>query len=337
MKLRQRLADAALPAWLHDAVDAYLSWRWPTWRAQTAYQLGRNFLSVVRRVWTWLEANRQIEGWETFRRADLQAWLEARCGVSSVTIQNDLGQIHSLLKFLDVRGCQLDPGLFRVQAPKKGGTALPRYLREADYRRLEATVLQATQGGSYDACFDRAWFLTLAHTGVRISELLALHLDDLSLDAGRATVRGSKPGHDRVVYLTPMLVRALERYLVLRPEVPDEGRVFVLHQRSPSVRTIQRRLASYGQQAGLQVSPHRLRHTLATRLVNEGMPIQSLRKLLGHQHLQTTQLYARIYDETLYYQFKTAISSLEAIAVDDWPGSEQPEIVEVWLEESLRE
>jgi hypothetical protein len=52
------------------------------------------------------------------------------------------------------------------------------------------------------------------------------------------------------------------------------------------------------------------------------MPIHSLRKLLGHEHLDTTQIYARIYDETLYRQFKAAISSLEAIAVEDWPGAQ---------------
>ncbi len=84
-------------------------------------------------------------------------------------------------------------------------------------------------------------------------------------------------------------------------------------------RTIQRRLARYAVQGGVQATAHRLRHTLATRLINQGMPIHSLRKLLGHQYLNT-QVYARIYDETLYEQFKAAMSHLEAITVDDWPG-----------------
>jgi integrase len=70
---------------------------------------------------------------------------------------------------------------------------------------------------------------------------------------------------------------------------------------------------------------------MATRLVNQGMPTQSLRKLLGHQNLSTTQLYARIYDETLYRQFKDAMSRLEAIAVSDWPrpGTDTMTSVEV--------
>jgi integrase len=85
---------------------------------------------------------------------------------------------------------------------------------------------------------------------------------------------------------------------------------------------MQRRLTRYGKQAGVAVSPHRLRHTLATRLINQGMPIHSLRKLLGHEHLNTTQIYARIYDETLYGQFKETMSRLEAIPIDGWPGTE---------------
>ena len=318
----------------------YLSWRWSTWRAQTAYRIGGNFIGVIRRIWTWLAAHRQIEGWHSFRRADLEAWLKARYrdGVSNVAIQNELGQLLGFLKFTEAHGCQLDPGLFRVRAPRKRGTTLPRYLSEVAYRRLEATVLQATQGDAYHACFDRAWFLVLAHTGIRVSELLALHLDDLDLDTGRATVRGSKPGHDRILFLTPPLIDALGRYLARRPYLPDEGRVFVLRERSPSDRTIQRRLARYGQQAGVHVSPHRLRHTLATRLINEGMPIHSLRKLLGHQHLSTTQRYACIYDETLYRQFRTAIDSLEAIAVEDWPRPEpvQPELAQVGADRAPR-
>ena len=80
-----------------------------------------------------------------------------------------------------------------------------------------------------------------------------------------------------------------------------------------------REIASYGQQVDVQVSPNRLKHTLATRLINQWMPIHSLRKLLGHQRLNTPQIYACIYDETLYEQFKDAMSRLESVAENEWP------------------
>jgi integrase/recombinase XerD len=189
---------------------------------------------------------------------------------------------------------------------------------EPEYRRLEKTVFESTRADTYNTCFDLAWFLTLAHTGVRLSEMLALGLDDLNLTAQRAVVRGSKPGHDRVVFLTPVLIEALHRYLEKRPELPDEGRVFVLRGRSPTPRTIQRRLKKYGRNAGVDVSPHKLRHTLATRLLNQDMPIHSLQKLLGHEHLNTTQVYARIYDQTLYRQFREATARLDGLAAREW-------------------
>ncbi|MBI3941567.1 MAG: tyrosine-type recombinase/integrase [Chloroflexi bacterium] len=329
-KLQQRLTD--LPPWLRAGLAAYLQWRWPTWRAQTAYQLGSNLVNVICRVWVWLAAHRQVTGWETFRRADLEAWMQARSqdGVSEVTIRNDLAQVRSLLQFLERRDWPLDPGLFRVQPPQQRHQPLPRYLPEVEYRRLETVVHQATQAETYEACFDRAWFLTLAHTGLRLSELLDLRVEDLTLAADYATVRGSKPGRDRVVYLTPALHQALQGYLKHRPDLPGDDHVFILHGRLPTGRTIQRRLDHYGQQAGLEVSPHRLRHTFATRLINQGMPIHSLRKLLGHQYLNTTQVYASIYDETLHDQFQEAMARWEGLEVSVGLGTETWE--PVWAE-----
>jgi site-specific recombinase XerD len=322
-KLLGQLVDSSLPQWVQEALEAYISWRWPTWQAQTAYRLGTNMISTIRRIWKWIMVHRDVKGWEDFRKSDLEAWLQARCqeSVSQVTIQNNIALMRMLLRFLEMRDYPIDPGLFRVEPPKKENISLPRYLPEPDYRRLEAKVLEMTKANTYTACFDRAWFLTLAHTGVRLSEMLALGVDDLDLTAERAIVHGGKPGHDRVVFLTPALIEAINCYLDKRPELLDEDRVFVLRGRSPTPRTIQRRLKKYGRNAGVVVSPHKLRHTLATRLLNQGMPIHSLRKLLGHQHLNTTQIYARIYDQTLYRQFREATARLEGFVVDDWPQS----------------
>jgi site-specific recombinase XerD len=130
-----------------------------------------------------LLSNRQIDGWKTFRRTDLDAWLQARCqdGVSAHTIQSDLGKVRMLLRFMKARDCPIDPGLFQVKPPRNGGPSLPRYMPEPGYQRLETPILQATQADTHEARFDRAWFLTLAHTGMCLSEMLALQLDDLYL------------------------------------------------------------------------------------------------------------------------------------------------------------
>ena len=322
-KLRQRLD--VLPAWLREPLEAYLRWRWPTWRAQTAYMLGGNLIGLFRRFWMWTEEQRSVDGWETLRRADLQAWVRFRidAGAKPESIRNQLGQIRSLIKFAQGRDCPVDPALFLVKAPRSNAKPLPRHLSESEYRRLEKHIMQATDGDSYGAAYDRAWFLTLAHTGLRISELMDLRMGDLSLAAGRAIVRGSKPGDDRALYLTPALIGALQRFLPQRPELPGEDHIFLLHRRLPCVWTIRDRLTKYARQIELQVTPHRLRHTFATRLINRGLSIQSLRKLMGHRSINTTMIYAQIYDETLQAQFRDAMSQMESIAVVDWP---QPRI-----------
>ena len=319
--LRLRLSD--FPDWLGQALESYLTWRWPTWRTQTAVSIGRNILNVIRRIWRWLADHRQVSGWQTFRRADLEAWRQARHrdGVSNTTVKNELGQLRGLLKYLETHAYPIDPGLFRVKAPQ-GPQALPRYLPEPEYRRLLATVLQATDNDTYSARFDRAWFFTLAYTGMRISELLDWRLGDLNLPASIATIRSSKSDRDRIAYLTPPLCKALYTYLDARPTLPNQDRVFLLHKRSPSDVTIRMRLTQFGQQASVHVTPHKLRHTFATRLLNQQFPISSIQKLLGHRRLNDTQVYAQIYDQTLYRQFQEAISSLEAIPIDHWPMSD---------------
>jgi len=103
--------------------------------------------------------------------------------------------------------------------------------------------------------------------------MLDLRLGDLNLVKRLAYIRGEKPGRDRVAYLTPSLTSALGCYLERRPDLPDDDHVFILRKSAPSERTIQRRLAAYGKQVSVDVSPHRLRHTFATRLLNQGLPI----------------------------------------------------------------
>ena len=82
------------------------------------------------------------------------------------------------------------------------------------------------------------------------------------------------------------------------------------HQQAIQSSMIRGRLNRYGKQAAVKVSPHRLRHTLATRLLNEGMPITSLQRLLGHEKLDTTLVYARVHNETVRRDFEHAQARL---------------------------
>jgi len=214
---------------------------------------------------------------------------------------------------------------------------LPRYLSEQDYRRLENFILEQTQKKTYLAAMDRVWFLMMAHTGMRISEVLDTRLGDLNLDARSITIRGSKHDHDRVVFVTPALHEALLRFLNVRHPLPDDDHLFIGCRSKASLTDnyLRRRLTAYAKQINLHVTPHKLRHTFATRLINCGMPIHSLRKLLGHRKLDTTQIYAHIHDETVHDQFRTAMHSMQGIPVDTWPKLTPAQIQEMNLDDSV--
>ncbi len=91
---------------------------------------------------------------------------------------------------------------------------------------------------------------------------------------------------------------------------------------APRLRHRMRRWAKLAQVA---VSPHRLRHTLATQLVNQGMPLASVGTLLGHRSLSSTQHYARLFENTVKTQFESATAHIEGIAAVDWPRLTQKE------------
>ncbi|VAW38749.1 hypothetical protein MNBD_CHLOROFLEXI01-3152 [hydrothermal vent metagenome] len=195
---------------------------------------------------------------------------------------------------------------------------LALYLPADEYERLLKTVLEQAASLTPRHVLDRAWFLTLAHTGIRSCELLNLRLHDVDFASKRLIVRGSKNYRDRVVFLTPTLTAALANYLALRPAVEDDH-FWIDNDNVLTSARIGYPVHRWGQAAKVAVSPHRLRHTLATQLVNQGMPLPSVGKLLGHRSLNTTQHYARLFEQTVKEQFEAAIAHIEGIAATTWP------------------
>lgn len=307
-----------LPAWLQSSLRAYLTWRWRNWQPHMARQHGRRLARQLRRSWNWLLDHQTLDGWSDLQRSHLEAWLNTRqeAGIAASSRTTELSDLLSFLRFVADKDIPLSANLFRVAYPEQA-EALPRYLEESAYDRLEQTVLAQTADDTSTSARDRACFFTLSHTGLRISELLNLRLADLDLAGGRIIVQG-KNKRDRVVYLTPMLTQALQNHLSHRESVVDDhlwldaGELLQDYQ-------VRYRLRRWGQLCSVAVTPHRLRHTLATRLINRGMSLESLRKLLGHKTLSMTQHYARIYDATVREQFQAAMANIEGIAVSDWP------------------
>lgn len=299
-----------LPAWLTEALAEFIAHRQRRWKPSQRRAHTRARLNDLRRVWSWLLNERKVTGFGQLRKADLEAYLNARleAGIAPSTVNVELTDLWAFLSFVEAQGQPVSPALFRVPRPKCS-EHLPRFLSEAAYRRLEAQLGAATVAGRRDDHLDRAWFYLLAHAGLRLGETCDLRLGDLDLTGQRLVVRQGKGQRDRGIPLSTTLVGTLEAYLAVRgPATSDHLLIYRQQAIRPSL--IQERLYRYGNTVGVKVSPHRLRHTLATRLLNQGMPITSIQRLLGHDKLSTTMVYAHVHDETVRSDFEQAMTRL---------------------------
>ncbi len=148
---------------------------------------------------------------------------------------------------------------------------------------------------------DKAMLEVLYSSGIRVSELVELDLADIDLQEGVLRVKG-KGRKDRLTPIGSQAIKALQKYFEFRTaerqnHEPMTGRVFLnKHGGSLSTRSVRRKLDKYLVAAGLDpgISPHTLRHSFATHLLNNGADLRSVQELLGHQSLSTTQVYTHL-------------------------------------------
>jgi site-specific recombinase XerD len=308
-------ADWALD--LPDAIRqdclAYMRRHLSGWRPHQRRNRAIHVLGDFARFFRFALARRTFVVISDLRREDIQAYSDAlaKRGVQPKAVKGALDRLMGLLHELQEQGQPIAPGVFRVERPKLPDP-LPRAVDEAAIRKLEAHACRWLTEDTSESTFAAAWFLTMAHGGLRACEVLDVQRCDVDLAAKRLMVRAGKGDRDRVVYLTPLAVHAMERYLTLYPH-PEHAVLFMHPAGRPlSYAYLYQHVRSMGDALGISgLSPHRLRHTFATRLINAGMPITSLQKVLGHDHLSTTQIYARVYDATVERDFRRAMAQVE--------------------------
>ncbi len=304
---------ATLPAWLQDVLVTYVRRSWFSWKPHLAAEHADRLTRQLVRLWAWLLAWRPLTGWADLQRSDLEAWLAARqaAGIAIPTQRHELAKLLAVLHCAAEQNLPIAANLFRIAYPA-AATPLPRALSEAEYDRLAATVL-TPPATAPTTTQEQAWFLTLAQTGVRVNELLDVRLSDLDLAGRRLLIRQAKNGADRWCYLTPTLGAALQEHLAQRPASADDH-LWLQAGQPVTADHIRYRLRAWGHVCAVAVSPHRLRHTFATRLVNQGLDLAAVGKLLGHTTLQMTQHYGRLYDTTVQRQFAAAMTEIAALA-----------------------
>jgi integrase/recombinase XerD len=173
--------------------------------------------------------------------------------------------------------------------PPRRPERLPRYLSEEEMHRLLAAV--------QDSPRDSAIVHVLAFAGLRVSEVCHLELDDIEFERNILHVRSGKGDKDREVILEDRSRAAIDRYLAARGSAlaPDR-RLFPVGP--VTVERIVRRAAATAQ-IPRRVTPHMLRHTLATALLSRGCDIRYIQKLLGHASVATTQIYTHVDTQAL--------------------------------------
>src|SRR4051812_44211919 len=224
------------------------------------------------------------------------AYLYAQNYTKSTTARK-LATLRSFYKFLIRRGQLSVNPLSTIRTPKQE-KRLPKCLDLAQVQKL----LDAPGDADLLSARDKAMLEVLYSSGIRVSELVELEMKDIDLQEGVLRVRG-KGRKDRLTPIGSQAIKALQRYFELRTQdqrsqnAGHTGRVFLNKHGEPlSTRSVRRKLDKYLVSAGLDpgISPHTLRHSFATHLLNNGADLRSVQELLGHQSLSTTQIYTHL-------------------------------------------
>jgi site-specific recombinase XerD len=179
--------------------------------------------------------------------------------------------------------------------------AAPRRFSETLNEDEVARLIESPDTDTVLGIRDRALLILIYGTGIRASECSGLDDDDIDLNSRTVRVLG-KGGHERTIPLNEEVVRALAQYRLVRDSAGKRKGFFISRRGKRMGRgAIYQRVRLHAQNAGIRkrVSPHRLRHTFATHLVRAGVDIVTVRDLLGHRLITSTQIYLHMTAEDL--------------------------------------
>ena len=254
---------------------------------------------------------------EKITRDDLVDFLASlyRQKLESKTVARHLVTLRNLFRYAQIQDWIADDPAVNLESPKIR-KSLPGYLRIEEVEKL----LQQPDAGTALGLRDRAMLEVLYSTGLRVSELTGLKVTDLDTKVGcvRCIGKGDK---ERVVPVGKKALAIVERYLrdgrpeILRGNRGGVGGTFLfVNRRGGKISRVGvwKILSTYGKRAGLRTSltPHMLRHSFATHLLERGADLRSVQLMLGHADISTTQIYTHVVEERL----KSLVRDLHPLA-----------------------
>jgi len=248
--------------------------------------------------------------WAAYTEDDARKFLMtlSREGATAVTVRRKLAAARTFFRFLQRDKRLLDNPFSLLRGPRKP-KSLPKVLSADDVVRFLAQPhkdYEAGICGNYSCLRDTAVFEALYSTGCRIGEMIAVKWGEIDFNRGTIIVTG-KGSKDRLVILGEPAILALKR---LREAITaknaalalDDVDVFLSDKlQKLSARFVERRMKRYLAEAGLptDLTPHKLRHSFATHLLDGGADLRAVQEMLGHASLSTTQVYTHVSVERL--------------------------------------
>lgn len=234
------------------------------------------------------------------------AYLKGRA-YSRSSISRKLACIRSFFKYLARENLLETNPAAGIQTPKRE-KRLPHFLNPEEMIRL----LEAPAKNTWEEKRDKAILETLYSSGLRVSELVGLNQEDVDVFGGLVRVKG-KGKKERIVPLGQMALKALQTYVEHKPSRDHRNALkapLYLNRSGGrlSDRSIRRMILKYTRRIALnkEVSPHTLRHSFATHMLDRGADLRSVQELLGHENLSTTQIYTHVTTKRLKEAYDAA-------------------------------
>lgn len=235
-------------------------------------------------------------------RSDMRQWISslARGGCSPATLKRKASSLRAFFRYLmRTHGLAVNP-MTGVTLPRQRKN-LPVYVRPEE----TAAILDEPAGDSFTSLRDKLILDLLYSTGMRCSELTGLQDRNVDTAKGELKVHG-KRNKERVIPFAPALGEAIDRYRLMRDSDPataiskldPEAPLMVRDNGEPLYRSfvyrVVHRMLSEGGAHAARLSPHVMRHSMATDMLNSGAPLAGVQQLLGHASLTSTQVYTHV-------------------------------------------
>lgn len=288
------------PDGLIEPIEAYLAWL--ELERGVSPHTSSNYERDLRQLATFLHTVCQRKHWREVTTEDLRQWLEALAegGLKASSRARKLSALRGFGKYA-VRENTLPTNPATLLESPKTRRPLPQSLPLDELQRLLATPRADTPQGLRD----RAIMELLFSSGLRVSELAAITLQQVYLDEGFVRVVSGKGDKDRLVPLGRAAATAIANYLTVRPHFVRQrtgSTLFLSNRGGPlSRKTLWLHIRQYAAKAkvSLPTKPHLLRHSFATHLLAGGADLRAVQEMLGHADITTTQIYTAVDRERL--------------------------------------